>query len=133
MPGVFGVLGGLAISIGTGLPWMSLYAGLVPLRGLIGLNGRLLLAAGVLGVALGIVLAREASHTHRVLFRRFAAALGIGVTAAGIWLSIGVWEFLHARGANAMLVPRPGPGLFVVIAGGVLLVLAAYVPEGRRA
>jgi plastocyanin len=59
LPRVFGVLGGLGVSIGACLPWMSLYAGLVPLRGLIGLNGRLLLAAGVLGVALGVVLALD--------------------------------------------------------------------------
>jgi hypothetical protein len=133
VPGLLGLLGGLVISIGAWLPWMSLYAGLVSLRGLIGLNGRLLLAAGVAGIAIGIMLAREDSRSYRVLFRRLAAALGIAVTAAAIWLFIGVWQLSHGRGASAMLIPRPGPGLFVVSLGGVLLVLAAYIPEGSKA
>jgi hypothetical protein len=129
LPRVFGVLGGLGVSIGACLPWMSLYAGLVPLRGLIGLNGRLLLAAGVLGIALGVVLARDNPRDKRVVFRGLAAALGIGVTGAAIWLLIGVWQLSQGRGTSAMLVPRAGPGLFVVTLGGALLVLAACVPE----
>ncbi len=132
LPGVFGVLGGLGVSIGACLPWMSLYAGLVSLRGVIGLNGRLLLAAGVLGVALGVVLARDNPRGNRVVFRRLAAGLGIGVTGAAIWLLIGVWQLSQGRGTSAMLVPRAGPGLFVVTLGGVLLVLAACVTEHRN-
>ena len=129
LPRELGLLGGLGVSIGACLPWMSLYAGLVPLRGVIGLNGRLLLAAGVLGVALGVVLGNGVPRGNRVLFGRLAAALGSGVTGAAIWLLIGVWQLSQGRGTSAMLVPRAGPGLFVVALGGVLLVLAACVPE----
>jgi hypothetical protein len=132
LSGVLGLLGGIGISIGAWLPWMSLYAGLVSLRGLIGLNGRLLLAAGLLGVALGIILARENSRGYHVAARRLAAALGVGVIGASTWLFVGVWHLSHGRGASAMLIPRAGPGLFVVTLGGVLLVLAAYVPEGLK-
>ncbi len=82
LPGLLGLLGGLGVSIGAWLPWMSLYAGLV--------------------------------------------------TGAAIWLFIGVWQVSHGRGASAMLVPRPGPGLFVVALGGLLLALAAFVPEGFK-
>jgi len=124
-----GLLGGLGVSIGACLPWMSLYAGLVSLRGVIGLNGRLLLAAGVLGVALGGVLARGNLRGQRVVFRRLAAGLGIGVIGAAIWLLIGVGQLSHGGGSSAMRVPGAGPGLFVETLGGVLLVLAACVPE----
>ena len=97
LPGVFGVLGGLGVSIGACLPWMSFYAGLVSLRGVIGLNGRLLLAAGVLGVALGVVLARDNPRGSGVVLRRLAAGLGIGVTGAAIWLLIGVWQLSQGQ------------------------------------
>ncbi len=43
-PALLIVLGGLGIGIGASLPWMYYFAGLVPLRGVIGLNGRLLMA-----------------------------------------------------------------------------------------
>ncbi len=43
---VAAVVGGALIATGAFLPWLSLFAGLHPLRGVIGLNGRLLAAGG---------------------------------------------------------------------------------------
>src|SRR5438128_11273482 len=40
------VAGGALLAIGAFLPWLTLYAGLHPLRGVIGLNGRVLAAGG---------------------------------------------------------------------------------------
>lgn len=117
------------IGIGASLPWMYYFAGLVPLRGVIGLNGRLLLAAGVLCVALGVVLGRGTRLGPHRLLRRVTAALGVGITCVAVWLLIGVRELARARGESAMLVLRPGPGLFVVGLGGVLLALTACIPE----
>ena len=129
LPAVLIVLGGLGIGIGASLPWMYYFAGLVPLRGVIGLNGRLLLAAGALCVALGVMLGRGTRlGPHRVL-QRVTAALGVGITGVAVWLLIGVWELARARGASAMLALRPGPGLFVVGFGGVLLALTACIPK----
>src|SRR3989454_7242934 len=48
------VVGGALIATGAFLPWLSLFAGLHPLRGVIGLNGRLLAAAGAVCVVAGV-------------------------------------------------------------------------------
>jgi hypothetical protein len=128
-PALLIVLAGLAIGIGASMPWMYYFAGLVPLRGVIGLNGRLLLAAGALCLALGVMLGRGTRlGPHRVL-RRVTAALGLVITCVAVWLLIGVRDLARAPGESAMLALRPGPGLFVVGLGGVLLALAACIPE----
>ena len=129
MPALLIVLGGLGIGIGASLPWMYYFAGLVPLRGLIGLNGRLLLAAGALCVALGVMLGRGTRLGPHIVLRRVTAALGVVITCVAVWLLIGVWELARTRGESAMLALRPGPGVFVVGLGGVLLVLTACIPE----
>jgi hypothetical protein len=127
-PALLIVLSGLDISIGASLPWMYYFAGLVPLRGIIGWNGRLLLAAGVLCVVLGVVLGRGTWLGLHIVLRRVTAALGIVIACVAVWLLIGVEELAGARGESAMLALRPGPGLFVVGLGGLLLALTACIP-----
>ena len=129
VPALLIVLGGLGIGIGGALPWMYEFAGLIPLRGVIGLNGRLLLAAGAVCGALGMMVGRGARLGPLLVLRRVTAALGVGITCVAVWLLIGVWELAGARGASAMVALRPGPGLFVIGLGGVLLALAACMPE----
>lgn len=123
------IAGGGAVALGSYLPWVSYFAGLVPLRGLIGRNGRLLLAAGILGFALGIVLAIVRTRRVRGLTRWATGTLGAAIDGAAIWLLIGVWELTRVRASNAMLAPRPGMGLVVVLVGGTILALAACVPD----
>src|SRR5436309_15865396 len=48
------VVGGVLMAIGAFLPWLTLYAGLHPLRGVIGLNGRILVAGGALCLVAGV-------------------------------------------------------------------------------
>lgn len=122
-------LAGLTIGIGAFLPWMYYFAGLVPLRGVIGLNGRLLLAAGAMCVAFGVTLGRSTALGLHIVLRRVSAALGIVITCVAVWLLIGVGELARARGESAMLALRPGPGLFVVGLGGLLLAFSACIPE----
>jgi hypothetical protein len=111
------------------MPWMYYFAGLVPLRGVIGLHGRLLFAAGALCVALGVMLGRGTRlGSHKVL-QCVTAALGVIITCFAVWLLIGVRDLARAGGESAMLALRPGPGLFVVGLGGVLLALTAFIPE----
>ncbi len=121
------LVGGGAIVVGACLPWMSYFAGLIPLRGIIGLNGRLLCAAGVLGVAAAGPLARARPGRVRHVTRAGAAALGIAVSAAAVWLLIGVRELTEGRAAHSMLAPKPGIGLVVVFIGGLLLAIEALV------
>jgi hypothetical protein len=127
-PALLIVLAGLAIGTGALLPWMYYFAGLIPLRGVIGLNGRLLLATGGLCVALGIVLGRGTRPGLHIVLRRVTAVMGIVITCVAVWLVIGVGELARARGESAMLALRPGPGLFVVGLGGLLLALTALIP-----
>ena len=128
-PALLIVFSGLGIAIGACLPWMYYFAGLVPLRGVIGLNGRLLLSAGAVCVALGVMLGRGIRLGPPTLLRRVTSALGVVITCVAVWLLIGVWELARARGESAMLALRPGPGLFVVGLGGVLLAFTACIPE----
>ena len=123
------IVGGGAIAVGAWLPWMSYFAGLYPLRGIIGVNGRLLLGAAVVGVVAGIVLARSRAPRVRRYTRRGVVALGALVMLAAVWLLIGVRELTRVRAANAMFAPKPGGGLVVVLVGGALLALAAAVPD----
>jgi hypothetical protein len=131
------IVGGGAISIGAWLPWMSYFAGLYPLRGVIGVNGRVLLAVGIAVVVGGLVLARQQHETvrgarsRRILKRSFAA-LGALVMVAASWLVVGVRELTRPHASNAMFAPRPGVGLFVVLAGGALLAIVSLLPDTSR-
>ena len=53
--GVLGMIGGALIVAGSLMPWLSLYAGLDPISGVEGLNGRVLIGAGALIVAAGLM------------------------------------------------------------------------------
>ena len=120
--------GGAVIALGSCLPWMYYFAGLVPLRGLIGLNGRLFFAAGAISIALGLLRSRAVVAT-RGRWRVFTALLGATVSTGAVWLLIGVWELTHQHGSDAMLAPKAGSGLWVVLFGGVLVAFAAAVPD----
>jgi hypothetical protein len=122
-------IGGGAVGVGAWLPWMSYFAGLVPLRGVIGLYGRLLLAAGVVGLMLGIAMAWSTRPRVRLVARRAAGVLGLAAATAAGWLLLGVWELTRVHRSNAMLAPRPGAGLLVVLLGGGVLMLAAWVSD----
>jgi hypothetical protein len=124
--------GGGAIALGSWLPWMTYFAGLVPLRGWIGLNGRLLLGAGVIGLVVAVALAPRRGARTRGYARRVAALVGLGVVAAAAWLLLGVWDLTRIHAANAMVAPRPGFGLVVVLAGGAMLCASAWPAAKTR-
>src|ERR1035437_3426471 len=128
MSAVASTAGGAAIALGSCLPWMYYFAGLIPLRGLIGLNGRLFFAAGAVSMTLGFLRSRAAMET-RGRWQVFAALLGAMVSAGAVWLLIGVWELTRTDGSNAMLAPKAGSGLWVVLCGGVVVAFAAAVPD----
>src|SRR5216110_896890 len=68
------VAGGGLMAIGAFLPWLTLYAGLHPLRGVIGLNGRVLAAGGAVprGGRPGLGAARPGGPMGRCAGRRRA-------------------------------------------------------------
>jgi hypothetical protein len=126
------LIGGGAVAVGSWLPWMTYFAGLVPLRGWIGLNGRLLLAASALGLVVAAALAPRRGTRTRGYARGVAAVLGVAVVVAAAWLLLGVWQLTHVHGMNAMMAPRPGFGLVVVLAGGAMLCASAWRAKDAR-
>src|SRR5207247_7157934 len=77
------VASAMLIALGAFLPWLSLFAGLHPLRGVIGLNGRLLAAGGVLCLVAGVRYWQRPGPR----LRRTVAVLGWGLTGFTIWLT----------------------------------------------
>jgi len=119
------VLGGAVICLGAWLPWMTYFAGLYPLRGVIGLYGRLLIAAGIGAILLGGIDTAAPLRFRPRTVARAVGLLGLVVTSAAVWLFVGVRELAHIGATNAMFSPRPASGLLVVSVGGLVLILAA--------
>ena len=110
------ILGGLTIVAGSLMPWMTLLGGLHTYRGIIGLYGRLIAGGGVVAVALGIFLGAKPSRVAGYS----AAVLGCGIIFFSALLLRNLMEVVHDR-QHPMLAAAPGWGLYVCLAGGVLL------------
>jgi hypothetical protein len=126
LSGVFLVSGALAIC-GALLPWLTLYAGLYQYSGLIGLYGRLVLAAGVLTMVAGAIAARKGS----VWLPWAGVFSGVAMLAFSAWLYVGMMQMID-RPDSVMVVARPGPGLSFVLAAGALMTLASAIDLGFR-
>lgn len=124
--GAVGTTGGALIIAGTLLPWFSLYAGLHPLRGTAGLNGRLLLAGGAVAVLLGLALFVRGDRR----LRRVLGGLGVGLAIFAAWILLGLPATYRTMQDNPMLVARIGPGVFVAMLGALVVAAAALT---RRA
>ncbi|HEX8942544.1 MAG TPA: hypothetical protein VF785_05350 [Gemmatimonadaceae bacterium] len=124
---VVAVSGGLLVVIGAVLPWMSLFAGLQRYSGMAGLYGRLAFAGGVLAIAGGVAIARRPDRR----LRAGLGGLGVMLTLFAGWILYGLRSTTRALGQHPFLIARPGPGLYVVFAGA-LVVAALLVPYKRR-
>lgn len=111
------LIGGALVCVGSALPWMSFFAGLQSLSGLIGLYGRILFASGALALLSGAAMVRG---SHRWL-QPATFALGVSQTLFILWLLAGLRSTMRALGTHGVLLARPGPGLFVALAGAVLI------------
>ncbi len=120
------VAGGALMAIGAFLPWLTLYAGLHPLPGVIGLNGRVLAAGGAVCLAAGV----RGWVRPAPVVRWVVALLGGAFAGFGVWLIVQLLITYHQLRANPMLVPRLGPGLFIAVAGA--LVAGATAARGLR-
>jgi hypothetical protein len=117
--------GGVIVAVGTMLPWMSLFAGLQPYRGIAGLYGRVMFAGGVLAVVGGVaILVRPDPRV------RFAiGGLGVILALFAAWVLWGLRSTTHTLERHPLLLARQGPGLFVVLAGAFLV--AALVSPSK--
>lgn len=122
--------GGALVMLGAWLPWLTLFAGLQRYGGLIGAHGRVLFAGGALAVVAGLAML---GTRHRWV-RRATVLFGFVLLGFDLWLVNRLVETLQ-HGVGAMLVPRPGPGLFVASLGIAFVILGPgleLVREGCR-
>jgi hypothetical protein len=121
-------LGGALVCTGTMLPWMSFFAGLQSLTGLGGLYGRILFASGALAVLSGTAML----HRRSAWLFAGTGVLGVLQTLFVVWLLLGLHSTLGELGTHAMLLARPGPGLFVALAGAMLVSAGWVSVAGSR-
>lgn len=119
------LVGGVLVMAGALLPWLTLFAGLQRYSGMVGWYGRAIFASGALVVAGG--LWRHGRPPSWL--RRMIAGLGPVLVVFAGWLLLGLRQIIQ-HPASPMLVPRAGPGLFVVLAGAGLLSVAPAVSMG---
>jgi hypothetical protein len=121
------IIGGSLVVVGSALPWMSLFAGLHAYSGLAGYYGRLILAGGALSILGGAtMLARP-----RDWLRLGIGGVGVALAVFAAWILVGLSAKVRELGHHPMLLARPGPGVFVVIAGAIALA-AVLLPVRRR-
>src|SRR5690349_7783933 len=96
------VAGGALMTIGAFLPWLTLYAGLHPLRGVMGWNGRVLAAGGAVCVVAGVWGWLWPAPGVRWV----VALLGGALAGFGVWLIVQLFITDRDLRANPMLLPR---------------------------
>jgi hypothetical protein len=119
------IIGGSLVVVGSALPWMSLFAGLHAYSGLAGYYGRLILAGGALSVLGGAAMLARPHHWLRL------GIGGVGLAVFAAWILVGLSAKVRELGHHPLLLARPGPGVFVVIAGATALA-AVLLPVRRR-
>jgi hypothetical protein len=123
----FAVAGGVIITVGAVLPWMSLFAGLHSYAGIAGLYGRLAFAGGVLAVIGGLVMLTRPHPRLRLAI----GGLGVALMLFAGWVLLGLRATTEHLDQHPFLLPRAGPGIFVVIAGALVMV-PLLLPSRRR-
>lgn len=118
------VAGGVIVAVGAVLPWMTLFAGLHSYSGITGLYGRFVLAGGAVSAIGGIALLIRPDPRLRVAIGVWGAALALFAT----WVLLGLRTTTRQLDRHVLLLPRPGSGLFVVLAGA-LVVTALLLPS----
>jgi ABC-type Fe3+-siderophore transport system permease subunit len=124
------VVGGGLVVAGALLPWLTLFAGLQHYPGTTGLYGWVVLAGGGAAVLSGLWGLRSSP----AWLPWAGASLGLALFLFAVWLIAGLHQTM-SQPAGPMLVPRAGPGLFVVLAGAGLLAavpLLKYFSRGGR-
>ncbi|HEV8446714.1 MAG TPA: hypothetical protein VGQ44_07835 [Gemmatimonadaceae bacterium] len=120
------LVGGMLVSLGSLLPWMSLFAGLQRFPGIHGLYGRLVFAGGVLAALGGLAMLAR----NEWFIRPLVACIGVSLSLFAAWILLGLRETTRRLEDHPMIVARPGPGLFVVLAGGLTIAALAF-PRSR--
>jgi hypothetical protein len=121
------VTGGALIATGAALPWLTLFAGLQSYSGMLGSYGRLLFAGGALTVAGGVTAIVRPNRWVRPVIGSLGALVALFTT----WLLVGLRSITRALESHAVLLARPGAGLFVALAGAII-VAATVSPRSQK-
>jgi len=119
-----GVLGGALAIGGAAVPWLSLFAGLQPVTGTDGMNGRV--AAGLGGATLAVALLFLS--IGRPGLRWLLGILGFSILAISGWSGISLVSTLAELQADPLLVAQAGPGVPILAAGGALVFATMFLP-----
>ncbi|HEX9105814.1 MAG TPA: hypothetical protein VF832_01265 [Longimicrobiales bacterium] len=120
--------GGVLIALGAYLPWLSFFAGLYPVRGILGLWGRLLAAGGVACMLAG---AGSLARPHARL-QPLIALLGCALALFAVWVAFRLLSGVRQlQATDVMIVPRLGPGLFIALTGTLLTSIPAVLSLRR--
>jgi hypothetical protein len=120
--------GGVLVAVGAQLPWISLFAGLHKYPGIHGLYGRLAFAGGVVAALGGLTMLARAERFIRPL----VACIGVALALFAAWILIGLRATTQQLHEHPMIVARPGPGLFVVLTGALMVAALALPSTWRR-
>ncbi len=122
------MIGGVVVIVGTVLAWFSLFAGLQPYRGVDVLNGRLLSVGGLVSFCAGASFFRRG----RLWLRWSIGFLGFVLLAFASWSLFQLLVLYRQLSADPFMVAKLGPGLFVVIAGALLIFATFFLTDDRR-
>ena len=123
-----GVAGGSLLIAGSLLPWLSLYAGVDTIRGIDGTNGRVLIGAGVVSLAFGVLYAFRPSK----LLQYGLATFGFGVSGFAAWVLSQLLGSYQQLQGDPFVVASLGSGTFVALGGGLLVLGTFLVPQLGR-
>ncbi len=122
-----GVGGGALIAAGSLQPWFSLFAGLQPYAGTVGVYGRILLGVGLLVCALSALLWWSTRAIAVTRAASLQSAVGVITLTFAIWIAYGLQQQMAELAANPMLVAEYGPGVPLVLLGAMVLTASALV------
>jgi hypothetical protein len=127
--GLTSVAAGAAIIAGAFLPWVEIFAGLMPLSGVRGTNGRILAAAGAVIICAGLYqLARGGQRA-----RWTAGLVGFAALAFSGYLLIQLTRSMRVLGGDSMVAARGGPGLWVAAVGSLAAFVTLFLPPSTQA
>ena len=120
---------GAAVITGAFLPWVEAFAGLIPIPGVRGENGKLLAVAGAVIVAAGLAQLVTGAHAARWL----GGLTGFAASAFSGYLLIRLTTTMHGLGGDSMAAVRGGPGLAVTTAASLAAFATLLLPTSPQA
>lgn len=129
--GALAALGGALVITGSALPWLSFFAGLQPIAGLDGLNGKVAAGLGAAAFMIGLLFLA----TGRPGLRWLIGILGFGVLVVAGLSGVNIASTVAELRADPLLLAQVGPGVPVLALGGALVFATMFLPmpAGTRA